>query len=82
MGAELLHSAKAGPAEDTFSVSVSYLHFDLNTKFPTPAFHATCFIFSPSCPFFPCQVGNNKKIRKEGHSSHTSSKAKSPFSGP
>ncbi len=37
MGAELLHSAKAGPAEGTFSVSVSYLHFDLNTKFPTPA---------------------------------------------
>jgi hypothetical protein len=37
MGAKLLHSAKAGPAEGTFSVSVSYLHFDLNTKFPTPA---------------------------------------------
>jgi hypothetical protein len=26
MGAELLHSAEAGPAEGTFSVSVSYLH--------------------------------------------------------
>jgi hypothetical protein len=28
------------------------------------------------------KVGNSKKIRKEGHSSHTSSKAESPFSGP
>ncbi len=82
IGTELLHSVEARPAEGTFSVSVSYLHFDLNTKFPTLAFHATCFIFSPSCPFFPCQVGNNKKIRKEGHSSHTSSKVESPFSGP